>query len=118
MTQVHESDATAKPAPDLAFGRAVHMAMYRKGITQKRLAEHLGCHQTALSKKLHGQRPWTLAELITVADFLREDARDLLVAMWGEPGEPTAASRRNNPCYYDAKVRIGPWPDPQTSRAA
>jgi len=104
--------------PTKAFGRTVYMTMFDKRIKQTALARETGIEQSLLSKKLHGKRPWTLDELIRVADALRVDARDLLGQMWGEPGEPNTATRRNNPCYYDGTVTLGPWPDSQTPRAA
>ena len=76
--------ATGRPrglTPDAAFGQAVNTVMFGAKLTQTRLAKQLGMHQTALSKKLHGERPWTLAEMIQVADILRE----LLGAMWNGP---------------------------------
>jgi transcriptional regulator with XRE-family HTH domain len=39
---------------------------------------------------------------------------------WAIDADPndTAATRRKFACYYDGTVRIGPWPDSQTPRAA
>ncbi len=81
--------ATSRPrglTPDQAFGRAVNTVMFGAKLTQTRLAKQLGMHQTALSKKLHGERPWTLAEMIQVADILGVDLRELLGTMWNGPG--------------------------------
>ena len=80
--------ATGRPrglTPDQAFGQAVNTVMFGAKLTQTRLAKQLGMHQTALSKKLHGERPWTLAEMIQVADILDIDLRELLAAMWNGP---------------------------------
>jgi transcriptional regulator with XRE-family HTH domain len=70
--------------------------MWDRRVDQKTLAIRLGITQSAVSRKLHGERPWSVDELIKVADFLGMDARDLLAAMWGGPpsapaGSPTVA---------------------------
>src|SRR4249920_1160092 len=74
---------------DEAFGRAVKMEMFRRRVTNRRLAQALGLHESAVGKKLHGERPWTLGEMIQVADWLDVDLRDLLGVMWGTPGAPS-----------------------------
>lgn len=76
------------PDADTALGLAIHTAMFRQRYTQTRLARELGIDQSALSKKLHGSRPWTFAEFIGCADRLRIDARELLSEMWGPNGYP------------------------------
>jgi transcriptional regulator with XRE-family HTH domain len=89
------------------------MAMFDKRMTQARLGAAAGIEQSLLSKKLRGLRPWTLAEMISVADALRVDARDLLSSMWGDPGTPQAAERGDltNP-YLSDNVVVGPWSTP------
>ena len=67
---------TGTELPDAAFGRAVKMVMFS---------------EAGLSMKLHGKRPWSLAEMIEVADWLDVDLRDLLGVMWNNP----APARRN-----------------------
>ena len=80
-----------KPAkPDEAFGRAVHMAMFDRRVTQASMAKRTGIEQSLLSKKLHGVRPWSLGDMILVADALQLDLRDILGEMWRGPGSPTA----------------------------
>lgn len=79
--------AETVPSEDEAFGLVVHEAMYSKHVTQVKMAAALGITQGALSKKLRGHRPWTLAETVRTADVLRVDLRDLLAKMWGDPGE-------------------------------
>lgn len=109
MTTAHESVPTA----DEAFGLVVHEAMFRQRISQTKLAAALGITQSALSKKLHGSRPWTLADMIDIADALRLDLRDLLANMWrdGTPISQAAggsndgwALRGSNPQPTDYKV--------------
>ncbi len=78
----------ARPSADEALGRIIHVAMWERRITQAVLAAKLGIDQTTVSKKLHGLRPWSVKELLDVADFLGMDARDLLGNMWGPQGLP------------------------------
>lgn len=77
--------ATAALSPDEALGRLIHQVMWDKKISQERLAARLGIHQTTLSKKLRGERPWSFAEMIEVSDALDINALDLLKDLWG-PG--------------------------------
>lgn len=88
MTTARENVPTA----DEAFGFVVHEAMYRQRIKQVKLAATLKCHPTTLGKKLAGERPWALEDMIAVADALRVDLRDLLAEMWRD--EPAGAMPR------------------------
>src|SRR6266498_794804 len=83
----------AHPSADEALGRIIHVAMWERRITQAVLAAKLGIDQTTVSKKLHGLRPWSVKELIDVADFLGMDARDLLGNMWGPGGIPPISKK-------------------------
>ena len=91
---------TGTELPDAAFGRAVKMVMFSRGTTQRRLARHLGIREAGLSMKLHGKRPWSLAEMIEVADWLDVDLRDLLGVMWNNP-----TPARRNPDEQAGTVR-------------
>jgi transcriptional regulator with XRE-family HTH domain len=82
---------------DEAFGRAVKMVMFSKRVTGRRLAAQLGMHESGLSKKLYGERPWMLSEQIAVADILGVDLRDLLGAMWTTPGAPAGQNEGGQP---------------------
>ena len=53
-----------------AIGERVHRVMWKRRITQSALAEHLGMSQSAISRKLHGDRPWDADDIIHVADAL------------------------------------------------
>lgn len=53
-----------------AIGEAVHSRIWRKKISQRALATELGITQSTLSRKLHGERPWTLDEVIIASRFL------------------------------------------------
>ena len=110
-----------RPQADAAFGRAVHMVMYDKRMTQAKVATALGIHQTALSKKLRGERPWSLSEMVAVADLLRVDLRDLLGHMWTSPGTPASGPRvaaPTNPCLSVVRPTIEAWSRPNSRRVA
>jgi transcriptional regulator with XRE-family HTH domain len=126
MTTARGIEQPAKPSPDEAFGRTVHMVMFDKRVTQSQLAQQIGVDQSTLSKKLRGKRSWTLDEMISVADALRVDARDLLSSMWSDPGTPQAAERGDltNPylsvtsCLSENagdNVIVGPWSIPSAA---
>lgn len=53
---------------DVTLGERVYTLMFRAKIKQTKLAPKLGLTQGALSKKLHGERPWTLDEASYLAD--------------------------------------------------
>lgn len=55
---------------DAVIGEAVHTLMWRQGITQAAMAAALDLDQSALSRKLHGSRPWKASEVMAAADFL------------------------------------------------
>ena len=55
---------------DQIVGERFNTAMFRKRISQTTLANQLGITQAALSRKLHGDRPWSLTEILTVAAYL------------------------------------------------
>jgi transcriptional regulator with XRE-family HTH domain len=63
---------------DEAVGQSLHMAMWRRGIPQSRLAERLGVTQGTLSRKLRGKSPWTLGEVYEAAAALGSDPKELL----------------------------------------
>ncbi len=82
------NDETGGDSPlseDVLFGEAVATAMFRKKRSQKKVAASLGISQPTLSRKLHGERPWSLVEAIRVADVIGVDLRDLLPQMWTGP---------------------------------
>jgi transcriptional regulator with XRE-family HTH domain len=55
---------------DTQVGKAIHSHMWDRHITQTAMAPRLGMTQSGLSKKLRGDRPWTLDELYRAADAL------------------------------------------------
>ena len=69
MSQIVESK-TPGIDHDAEVGRRVFHLMWDRKITQTAMAERLGLQQSALSKKLRGERRWFVSDLITVADVL------------------------------------------------
>jgi len=63
---------------DQLVGERVHVLMRRARIGQEQLGQVIGIAQASVSKKLLGQRSWTLDELIAVARFLEVEPADLL----------------------------------------
>ena len=63
---------------DQIIGERVHILMRRDRISQEQLGQALGIAQASASKKLLGQRGWTVDELIAVARFLDVQVTDLL----------------------------------------
>jgi len=55
--------------------------MARKGLSQTALAELLGISQTAVSKRLRGDTPWDINELIRAADTLGVPLETLLIGV-------------------------------------
>lgn len=66
---------------DAVIGEAVHTLMWRQGITQTAMADALGLDQSALSRKLHGGRPWKASEVFAAARLLGVEAGELYPAL-------------------------------------
>lgn len=75
---------------DAVVGRNVHILMWRSGMPQRTLALALDIDQSALSKKLHGRRTWTVDELLATAVVLQVSVAELLP---GAEYEPRPAGR-------------------------
>ncbi len=58
--------------------RNIRVEMARHDLTQAQLAERLGISQVAVSKRLRGVVPISVAELLRVAELLNVSAADLL----------------------------------------
>lgn len=67
--------------PSAATGANVRAEMARKGLSQTALAELLGISQTAVSKRLRGDTPWDINELIRAADTLGVPLETLLIGV-------------------------------------
>lgn len=70
------------------IGEKVHLLMWKRRIGQKDLAPMLGIGQPALSRKLRGERPWTIEELLELGRILDVPLSDLL------PGDAEREIRR------------------------
>ena len=63
---------------DARVGERVMMLLFRTKTSQTKLAMRIGLTQTALSRKLHGERKWTLDDLYSISDALGISIFDLL----------------------------------------
>lgn len=68
-------------AVDRTVGEILATWMRRQRITQKEMALHLGFTQSTMSRKLLGQTPWYLAELVAACDVLGSSLPDLYRAL-------------------------------------
>ena len=64
---------------DTLIGEAVHRAMWRRRLQQIDVAPLAGMTQSALSKKIRGQRPWSVEDVYRVAWAMDVDPSELLV---------------------------------------
>lgn len=69
---------------DALVGRRVHMIMWDRRISQTALGKQVGIDQSALGKRLRGERGWSLDDLRLVAHALGTTMGYLL----GEGDEP------------------------------
>ena len=72
MTNAHDTNV------NVLVGELVHQHMWRGKITQTQVAKALGVGQPAVARKLRGERPFTIDELLAVADYLDRPITDLL----------------------------------------
>jgi transcriptional regulator with XRE-family HTH domain len=79
----HTEDMTI----DEVVGTRVHMAMFTRRVRQTQLSSEIGITQSTLSKKIHGQRPWTLDELAAAARALGVPLADLIPSLEELPQE-------------------------------
>lgn len=101
---------------DIIIGERVHQCMWRERIPQRKVAEVLDIHQASLSKKLRGERNWTMDELLAVARFLDVPVTDLLPAADYEPvpvgrgrGRTTPSIRTTPQYARGGQLLAGPW---------
>ena len=69
MSQMNTAQS-AEPSLDALVGRKVHMMMWDRRISQTALGKMVGIDQSSLSKRLRGERNWTLDDLRGVASAL------------------------------------------------
>lgn len=79
MAQVSEASTDA-PGEGVApmVGERIHAEMWRRRVTQRELGARIGVSQSTLSKKLRGQVPVTVTELVAISEVLGVEAADLL----------------------------------------
>lgn len=63
---------------NVLVGELVHQYMWRGKITQTRMAGVLGIGQPAVARKLRGERPFSIDEILAVASHLDRPITDLL----------------------------------------
>lgn len=85
---------------DARVGERVMMLMFRARITQTALAKRVGMTQAGLSKKIHGDRKWSLDDLYVTASALGVSIHDLL----DDATAPTPATM--NPQELDYKAAV------------
>lgn len=78
---------------DAAVGRRVHLLMWDRKITQAALGAQIGVDQSSLAKRLRGDRGWTVAHLVAVANALNTTVAYLV----GEISDPLCTPRDLNP---------------------
>ena len=54
---------------DAVAGRRIHMLMWDSKLSQRKLAPLLGMTQANLSKKVRGERGWSIDDLLSVSRF-------------------------------------------------
>lgn len=59
-------------------GELVHQHMWRGKVTQTAIANVLGISQPAVARKLRGDRPFSVDELLNVAEFLNVPITEFL----------------------------------------
>lgn len=58
----------------------VKVLLIRKGRHQTELASHLGIAESVLSRRMRGEVPWDVLELVAVAEFFETSVVDLFSA--------------------------------------
>lgn len=63
---------------DEQVGERVHQAMWRQRLQQSEVAPAMGITQSTLSRKIRGQRAWSVEDLYSIAAVLKVDPATLL----------------------------------------
>lgn len=71
------SEVRTRTADEILGGR-FHQEMWDRRLSQREVAAQLGLTQTGLSKKLRGQRQWSIDELLSLASILGLSVPELL----------------------------------------
>ena len=64
--------------PHEYIGERVHAAMWVQRVTQKQLAAHLHVAQPTVARKLRGERPWSVEDILGACVLLSLAPADLL----------------------------------------
>jgi transcriptional regulator with XRE-family HTH domain len=102
-------------APDVnsEVGARIHQMMFRKRVSQTKFAPSVGMSQSLLSKKLRGVVPWSVVELLLVANALGVDPGELLPKVDPKveeppiPGLPRMDSNHQPFAYVSSQVAGG-----------
>ncbi|OZE89945.1 hypothetical protein CH298_13250 [Rhodococcoides fascians] len=73
-----EMDSIPERSVNELVGERVHQALWRRKITQTQFGPKLGITQSALSKKMRGERAFGVDELLEISAFLDIPITDLL----------------------------------------
>lgn len=87
----------AESAPlgvDASIGEHVHTAMWRARITQQQMADALGVDRAAVSRRLRGQTPWKVSDVLAAARLCGVTLEDLM-PQHDELGPVSALTRGN-----------------------
>ena len=92
-------------------GELVHQHMWRNKVTQTAMAAILGISQPAVARKLRGERPFSVDELLAAAEFLNVAITEFLPNA-GSPhqdgpggGDATNGLRIKSPKLYQLSYR-------------
>ena len=76
-----------------AIGERVHRVMWTRRIPQSVIARELGLSQSAISRKLHGDRAWDADDVLAVAELLDLSLEYLFFGDGPEPEINTGSSQ-------------------------
>ncbi|WP_407727472.1 helix-turn-helix domain-containing protein [Rhodococcoides fascians] len=103
-----EMDSIPERSVNELVGERVHQALWRRKITQTQFGPKLGITQSALSKKMRGERAFGVDELLEISAFLDIPITDLLPTRKdphpdGPDGGSTSRLRESNsrPFHYE-----------------
>lgn len=87
---------------DYKIGARIHTLMWHAKVTQTNLAKLLGVQQSAVSKKLRGERSFSAEELLTIAQHFGVS----VAVLFGEKENgPTGESGRSNESLHTESNR-------------
>lgn len=106
MTVISLPGRTTQPADVAAEVRA---QLGRRRVRTNHLPRLIGKSQSYWSRRVNGETPFDTDDLQALADLLGVHP----ASFWGidvpDPTPPGVDTRRNNPCYSDSTVILGPW---------